>query len=102
MTHPIEADVVRLRLRVERHLLPRLASPSASAGDGVRRGCRLGAAAGELGDGVVLDLGYVHGTGCNKYIAESLIWQASKEEAKITVFDCSEHTPQAESQLMRK
>ena len=66
MTHPIEADIVGLRLRVERHLLPRLASPS------VRRGWRwsLCAAAGELGDGVVLDLGYVHGTGCNKYIGE--------------------------------
>ena len=65
MTHPIEADVVWLRLRVERHLLPRLASPFSTAG----RRWRLGAtAAGELGDGVVLDLGYVHGTGCNKYI----------------------------------
>ena len=66
MTHPIEADVVGLRLRVARHLLPRLASPFSTAG----RRWRLGAAAGEFGDGVVLDLGYVHGTGCNKYIGE--------------------------------
>ena len=66
MTHPIEADVVWLRLRVARYLLPRLASPFSTAG----RRWRLGATAGELRDGVVLDLGYVHGTGCNKYVGE--------------------------------